>query len=126
MQAAVPEGKILYTSTIEMPAEKREFPSRSHGIGVTPDGKEVWTCDINHELTAVFDVTTEPPKQIALIPTRGHPYWLTFSPDGKYCYVSNTSADMVQVVDIATHQTVKWIDVGKSPKRILAVTVPQF
>ena len=38
---------------------------RSHGIGVTPDGKEVWSTDVNHELVHVFDVNQGPPRQIA-------------------------------------------------------------
>ncbi len=126
VQAKIPEGEILHRVPIDLPAEQRDVPSRCHGIGVTPDGKEVWVCDVNHELVAVFDVTSDPPKQITLIPTKGHPYWMTISPDGKYAYVSNTDTDVVQVVDVASHKTVKWIDVGKSPKRILAVTVPQF
>ncbi len=51
---------------------------------------------------------------------------MTISPDGKHLYISNTKANEVQVVDVATHKTVKWIPVGDAPKRILAVTVPQF
>ncbi len=48
--------------------------------------KEVWVCDVVHELVAVFDVTAEPPKQVTLIPTKDQPYWLSFSPDGRFCY----------------------------------------
>ncbi|MHC4406906.1 MAG: beta-propeller fold lactonase family protein, partial [Planctomycetota bacterium] len=124
--AQIPEGKILHTVHIELPPELQDVPSRCHGIGVTPDGKEVWVCDVVHELVAVFDVTVDPPKQIARIPTKSQPYWMTISGDGKHSYISNTKANEVQVVDVATHKTVKWIPVGDSPKRILAVTVPQF
>ncbi len=123
--AQIPEGKILHTPNIELPPDVKQ-QSRSHGIGVTPDGKEVWVCDVVHELVAVFDVTAEPPRQITLIPTKDQPYWLTFSPDGKFCYVSNTKSNVVQVVDVATHKTIKWVTVGDSPKRILAITAPQF
>ncbi|MBI4661585.1 MAG: YncE family protein, partial [Verrucomicrobia bacterium] len=83
-------------------------------------------------------------RQIAQIPTKRDPHWLTFSPDGKYSYISNSGANEVQVVEVATRRTVKRIDMGKpervlagkpgmhvggagkGPKRILAVTVPQF
>ncbi len=123
--AQIPEGKILHTVNIKLPADVQQG-SRSHGIGVTPDGKEVWVCDVVHELVAVFDVTGDEPKQITLIETRDQPYWMSISPDGKFAYISNTKSNVVQVVDVATHKTIKWVTVGDSPKRILAVTVPQF
>ena len=112
MQAEVPQGKILHRVPIELPAEQRDVPSRCHGIGVTPDGKEVWVCDVNHELVAVFDVTADPPKQITLVPTKGHPYWMTISPDGKYSYISNTDAEVVQVVEVDSLATLLVASLG--------------
>ena len=39
----------------------------SHGIGLTPDEKEVWLCDAFNRRLHVFDVTVSPPKQVASI-----------------------------------------------------------
>jgi YVTN family beta-propeller protein len=126
VMAEVPRGKILHEVRIDLTPEEQTVPSRSHGIGVTPSGKEVWVCDVGHKFVAVFDVTTSPPCQIARITTKTQPYWLTFSPDGKYGYVSNAGVDQVQVVEVVTRKTVTWIPTGKSSRRLLAVTTAQF
>ena len=140
---------IVHTVHIELTPEQEKVPPRRvpvHGIGLPLGEKEVWVCDANHSLVVVFDITVDPPEQIVQIPTKSHPDWLTFSPDGKYCYVSNPGTNVVQVVEVATHETVKWIDMGKGPekivvkegvqhvapypgkgpKRVLPLTVPQF
>ena len=86
----------------ELTAEQKKVASRSHGIGVRPDGKEVWTCDVENFQVQVFDVTGEKPKQTHTIPIGTQVYWLTFRPDGKVCYVSARGAASVAVVDTAT------------------------
>jgi hypothetical protein len=61
----------------------------SHGIGLTPDEKEVWICDLHNSRLHVFDNTVMPPKQIASIEVRDQPGWITFSLDGRYAYPSS-------------------------------------
>ena len=39
-------------------------------------------CDVYHDRTYVFDLTTEPPRQVATIVMKGGGYWMAFSPDG--------------------------------------------
>jgi hypothetical protein len=53
----------------------------------------------------------------------GHVYWLTFSADGKFCYVSVLSKNEAAVVDTATKQIVARIPAGSEPKRLLEVIV---
>jgi outer membrane biosynthesis protein TonB len=64
---------------------------KMHGIGMTPNEKEVWACDRgngNHYVH-VFDVTSLPPTQTHLINTTyDSPHWLTFDIAGRYCYVA--------------------------------------
>ena len=72
----------------------------------------------------VYDITGDKPKQTATIPIGGTVYWLTFGPDGKYCYVSVRSRNEVAVVDTTTRQVVARIPAGKEPKRLLVVDVP--
>ena len=45
--------------------DEQAVRSRSHGIAVANDGKEVWVNDVVHAVTFAFDVTVDPPKQIA-------------------------------------------------------------
>ena len=60
----------------------------SHGIGLTPDGKEIWVCDSFNRRLHVFDATVMPPKQTVSIKLREQPGWVTFSLDGRYAYPS--------------------------------------
>ena len=67
----------------------------SHGIGLTPDEKEVWVCDGHNQQMHIFDATVMPPRQIASIQCRDEPGWITFSNDGRLAYPS--SGDVVDV-----------------------------
>ena len=73
----------------------------SHGIGLTPDEKEVWACDAHNRRMHVFDATVMPPRQVARIVCRDEPGWITFSIDGTLAYPS--SGD---VIDVATRKVV--------------------
>ena len=81
----------------KLPAELLRVASRSHGIGLRPDEKELWMCDVFHDRTYVFDLTVDPPKQMHTISMKGGGYWLCFSPDGKNCYISERIGDAVAV-----------------------------
>lgn len=67
----------------------------SHGIGLTPDEKEIWVCDAFNERMHIFDATVMPPKQVADIKVREQPGWILFSLDGKYAYPS--TGDIIEV-----------------------------
>jgi YVTN family beta-propeller protein len=108
----------------ELADEHRKVASRSHGLGVRPDGKEVWECDVEHHEVHVYDITNDRPKQIATVPIGTSVYWLTFSPDGKTCYVSALGQNAVAVVDTATKKVTARVAAGKRPKRLLVVTLP--
>lgn len=67
----------------------------SHGIGLTPDERELWLTDGANERMHVFDATVMPPKQVASIKLRDQPGWITFSLDGRWAYPS--SGDVIDV-----------------------------
>ena len=73
----------------------------SHGIGLTPDEKELWVCDAANSHMHVFDATAMPPKQVASLKVREQPGWVTFSLDGRYAYPSTGD-----VFDVATKKVV--------------------
>jgi YVTN family beta-propeller protein len=122
--ADIPSRKVIYRVEAEVPAELLRTTSRSHGIGLRPGEKELWMCDVYHDRTYVFDLTTGPPKQVATIVMKGGGYWMTFAPDGRRCYISERIGNTVAVIDTATRQTVTRVAVGKVPKRVLVVTPP--
>jgi YVTN family beta-propeller protein len=44
--------------------------------------------------------------------------WTTFTPDGKFLYISNAGSRSISVVDAPNMKFVKSIPVGEVPKRI--------
>jgi DNA-binding beta-propeller fold protein YncE len=68
------------------PVKRHGCPS--HGVGLTPDEKEIWVTDAHNQQLHIFDATVLPPKQLASIRLRDEPGWITFSIDGRYAYPS--------------------------------------
>jgi YVTN family beta-propeller protein len=123
--ADIAARKMIHRVAAQLPDDQKRRASRSHGIGIRPDQKELWECDVEHHDVHIYDLTGDVPRQIATIPIGSQIYWLTFSPDGKTCYVSARGASAVAVVDTATKKIVARIPVGKEPKRLLVVTLPE-
>ena len=122
--ADVARRKVIHRVAATVPEDQLRKASRSHGLALRPGGKELWTCDVFHDRTYVFDLTAEPPRQVATLVMKGGGYWICFSPDGKFCYISERLGDSVAVIDAETRKTVARIPVGKAPKRVLVVTPP--
>ena len=106
-------GKMLHRVEVQGfekgPTKRHGCPS--HGIGLTPDEKELWLTDAHNSRLHIFDVrlltsaatnaTAMPPKQVASIALRDEPGWVTFSIDGKYAYPSTGD-----VIEVATREIV--------------------
>jgi len=73
----------------------------SHGIGLTPDEKELWVVDAHNSRIHVFDATATPPRQLQSITLCDQPGWITFGIDGTLAYPSTGD-----IVDVATHKVV--------------------
>ena len=84
------------------PVKRHGCPS--HGIGLTPDEKEVWVVDAFNQQAHIFDNTTEPPKQKESIALREQPGWITFSLDGKLAWPSTG-----EVIDTATKKVLTFL-----------------
>ncbi|MDQ2901918.1 MAG: hypothetical protein M3Y07_19295 [Acidobacteriota bacterium] len=87
-------GKLLHHVEVEGykqgPVKRHGCPS--HGIGLTPDEKELWLADGANDCLHVFDATVMPPKQTTTIKLRDMPGWVTFSLDGRVEYSSTGEA----------------------------------
>ena len=68
------------------PVDRHGCPS--HGIGLTPDEKELWVSDGHNKFMHVFDNTVMPPRQMTSLKVRDQPGWVTFSIDGQYAFPS--------------------------------------
>jgi DNA-binding beta-propeller fold protein YncE len=96
-------GKVLARVEVQGfkkgPIKRHGCPS--HGVGLTPDEKEVWVCDAANQRVHVYDNTVMPPKQVTDIKLRDEPGWVTFTIDGQYAYPSTG-----EVIDVKTKKIV--------------------
>jgi len=76
----------------------RRHGNPSHGIGLTPDEKEIWLCDGHNMRMHVFK-NESPYQQLTTIPLQDMPGWINFSLDGKYAYPSSG-----EVIDVKTRK----------------------
>lgn len=66
----------------------RRHGNPSHGIGLTPDEKEIWVSDGHNMRMHVFSGEA-PYQQLTSIVLGDMPGWITFSVDGQYAYPSS-------------------------------------
>jgi len=104
----------------------------AHGIGVAPDGRSLW---VNSTLAnAVFEYSLPDLELVGhtalpLVHPLGHaptgsvPEWITFTPDSKHVYVSNSGGRSVSAIDTNSRKLVAVIPVGEVPKRINTLVV---
>ncbi len=113
--------------------EEGRMGTPSHGIGVTPDGKALWVNSIL--ANAVFEYSLPDLKLMGSValpqveplgraPSGSVPEWITFTPDSKMVYVSNSAAKSVSAIDTAAMKQVAVIPVGEVPKRINTLVLP--
>jgi DNA-binding beta-propeller fold protein YncE len=81
------------------PVKRHGCPS--HGIGLTPDEREVWVADAFNQRLHIFDATVMPPKQVQSLKLRDEPGWVTFSLNGRLAYPSTG-----EVIDVATRKII--------------------
>ena len=104
----------------------------SHGIGVTPDGKSLWIAST--AANALFQYELPSLNLLGYVelphvypqgqkPSGSVPEWITFTPDGKVLYVSNSADRSVSAIDTEKRQLVAIIPAGEVPKRINTMVV---
>jgi DNA-binding beta-propeller fold protein YncE len=76
----------------------RRHGDPSHGIGLTPDEKELWVCDGFNMRMHIFSAAA-PYQQLTTIPLQDMPGWITFSRGGRYAYPSSG-----EVIDVKTRK----------------------
>jgi len=132
--AVVDFAKRAEVARITLPNEPGEFGiaegrvnTPAHGIGVAPDGQSLW---VNSTLAnAVFEYSLPDLELLGHVslplvhplehaPTGSVPEWITFTPDSKRVYISNSGGRSVSAIDTKTLKLVAVIPVGEVPKRI--------
>jgi hypothetical protein len=96
-------GKVLHRIEVKDfevgPTKRHGCPS--HGIGLTPDEKEIWLTDAHNRRLHLYDNTVMPPKYIQSIELRDEPGWVTFTIDGQYAYPSTGD-----IIDVKTRKII--------------------
>lgn len=124
----IPEKTVA--QRVEMPAQHptphplkyETVDTLTHGLALTPDGKELWVTSLLDDCVYIYDV--EAKKFVGKVATGGGPNWVVFTPDGKYLCVSNTDSDDVSVIDVKKRNEVTRVKVGKVPKRLAVAIAP--
>jgi YVTN family beta-propeller protein len=109
-------------------AQENRLGSPSHGIGVAPDGKTLWVTSLSANAVFVYALPDlKPQGHVALPelklkgfsqPLGALPNWVTFTPDSKLIYVSNSGIKSVSAINTSAMKVVANIPVGEVPKRI--------
>lgn len=124
----IPGKRVL--KRVEMPAEHHtshplqyeSADTRTHGLALTVDGKELWVTSLLDDCVYIYDVASG--EFVGKVPTGGGPNWVVATPDGKYMCVSNTDSDDVSVIEIKKRSEVTRVKVGKVPKRLAVAIAP--
>ncbi|HVB97827.1 MAG TPA: YncE family protein [Candidatus Dormibacteraeota bacterium] len=102
--------------------QKYEKNTPTHGMDITPDGKELWVTSLVDGGVYAYNLATK--KFSQEIHTGACPNWVSITPNGKYVTVSNSIPDTTSVIDTKTQKVVANFKVGKTPRRLLAINVP--
>ncbi|MCA9130757.1 MAG: hypothetical protein KDB22_26910 [Planctomycetales bacterium] len=96
-------GRMLHRIEVQgfSPGKVKRHGCPSHGVGLTPDEKEIWVVDAFNRRIHIFDNTVDPPEQRESIALRDEPGWVTFSIDGRWAYPSTG-----QIIDTASKRIV--------------------
>jgi YVTN family beta-propeller protein len=94
-----------------------------HGIALTADGKKIWITSVADSGVYVYDIATR--KLGPKLTTGACPNWISMSKDGKYAGISNADTDDASIMDAHSGKELARVKVGKAPKRVLVIEVPQ-
>jgi DNA-binding beta-propeller fold protein YncE len=98
-------GELMHRIDVTREGFEAKRPLRhgvySHGVGLTPDEREVWVVDGANSKLHIYDNTVMPPTYVESIKLRKQPGWITFSLDGQHAY-----APTGEIIDVETREVV--------------------
>ena len=122
--SSIPERKVI--GKVELPPAppstcELEPHTPTHGLALTPDGRQLWVTSLADGLVYVYDPATR--KLQGKVVVGRCPNWIAFSPDGRYGAVSNSASNDASVIDVSTRRELARVKVGQGPKRLLVLSV---
>ncbi|QQN38393.1 YncE family protein [Acinetobacter sp. CS-2] len=108
-------GQLPGSSTIPSDRTKYVNDSRHHGLSISADGEKLCVAGTMDDYATIVDRSTLKAGKLIAV---GKPYWATQSSDGKSCVISESTNDVVTVIDFATGEKVLSVPVGNHPQRV--------
>jgi YVTN family beta-propeller protein len=127
--AIAPDGKFAYFTAgqtglvVEVDTSTqsvtRTIPTEgkiSHMVLVSPDGRRLYTANIESEDVSVIDRATG--RVITKIPCGKGVEGIAFTPDGKQLWAANQTGGTMTIIDAASDRAVETFPCGEMPVRI--------
>lgn len=122
--ADIKQRKVIRTVRHTLKDGLQDKKSRCHGLGVRPDQQEIWSCNVEHNTVHIHEMKSGEYRQTDLLEMPGKIYWVCFTPDSRFAFVSVRSESQVAVVDCSTKKIVTLLEAGRHPKRTQVIDVP--
>jgi len=121
------DGAVGYTSNIRsgsisevnfITGTARSLPvaPEVEGIGVTPDGREVWVGSNTAGTISVVDVAAW--KVVATLDQGERPYRVTVSPDGRLAAAALTIRSRIRLIDVASRTEVALLEAPENAQPV--------
>ncbi len=110
-------GSVLHRVPITGFSYNPSILAPSHGIGLTPNGQELWVCDATNPYVHVFDSSVMPPIQKQSVRVSyPHTHWITFDIAGRFAYISGPhgTKQSMDVIDTSTKLKVATIRASRN------------
>ena len=86
------------------------------GVGISPDGKTIWAGNRAEDTISVIDMTTR--KVVKKIESKGFPYRVQFTPNGKWALIPHAVSGELVVCDVKEMTVVRRIKLGADGVKI--------
>lgn len=86
------------------------------GVGISPDGKSIWAGNRAEDTISVIDMATR--KVVKRIDSKGFPYRVQFTPNGKWALIPHAMSGELVVCDAAKMEVTRRIKVGSSGVKV--------
>jgi YVTN family beta-propeller protein len=80
------------------------------GVGIAPDGKTIWAGNRAEDTISVIDMATR--KVVKKIESKGFPYRVQFTPNGKWALIPHAMSGELVVCDVKEMSVVRRIKLG--------------
>lgn len=86
------------------------------GVGISPDANTIWAGNRAEDTISILDLATR--KVLKRIESKGFPYRVQFTPDGKWALIPHAVSGELVVCDVEKQEVARRIVVGASGTKI--------